>query len=151
MPTVKRDDPYGVYNFQVSVTGIAPDGLAVGGSFTEVSGLEVQVPTIDYRNGSDELVIRRMPGVPTRTNVVLRKGISGHVEFWNWILRATNGQVFKTDAAIVLLDEGQRPVVRWNLTRAWPTKWTGPGLNATTNEIAMETVELAVEKVEIDA
>jgi phage tail-like protein len=150
MPPTKRDDPYGVYNFQVTVTGISDDGLAVGGSFTEVSGLELEVPPIDYRNGSDALVIRKMPGVPKPTNVTLRKGISGHVEFWNWILRAMNGQVFKTDGAIILLDENRQEVMRWKISRAWPTKYTGPGLNATNNEIAMETLELAVEKLEID-
>jgi hypothetical protein len=44
MPPTKRDYPYGVYIFQITVTGISDDGLAVGGSFTEVSGLEVEVP-----------------------------------------------------------------------------------------------------------
>ena len=40
--------------------------------------------------------------------------------------------------------------MRWNLTRAWPSKWTGPGLNAKNNEIAMETLELSHEGLDVD-
>ena len=43
MPPVIRDDPYAGYNFQVIVTGVSDDGIAVSGSFTEVSGLELEV------------------------------------------------------------------------------------------------------------
>ena len=34
--------------------------------------------------------------------------------------------------------------MRWNIVRVWPSKWTGPGLNAKNNEIAMETLEIAM-------
>jgi phage tail-like protein len=151
MPPTTRPDPYGGHNFQVTVTGISDDGLAVSGSFTEVSGLEVEVTPIEYRNGSEDITVRKIPGLKKFSNITLKKGVTGHVEFWNWIDAAMNGQVQRTDGSILLLDENRQEVMRWNFTRGWPTKYTGPGLNASNNEIAMETLELAVEGLEIDA
>jgi phage tail-like protein len=49
-----------------------------------------------------------------------------------------------------LLDENKQEVMRWNFRRAWPCKFTGPGLNAKNNEIAMETVEICHEGLAID-
>jgi phage tail-like protein len=49
-----------------------------------------------------------------------------------------------------MLNENRQEVMRWNFKRAWPCKWTGPGLNAKNNEIAMETLEICHEGIEID-
>ncbi|MGB5758408.1 MAG: phage tail protein [Acidimicrobiales bacterium] len=150
MAPTKRPDPYGGYNFQVLVTGISDDGLAVGGSFTEVGGLEVEVPAIEYRNGSDDITVRKIPGLKKFTNLTFKKGITGDVEFWNWIVEAMNGQVNRTEGSIILLDENRQEVMRWNFRRGWPCKFTGPTLNAANNEVAMETLEVCVEDLQID-
>ena len=55
MALVYRDDPYAGYNFELVITGISDDGKAVKGSFAEVSGLEVDVSPIDYRNGCEDI------------------------------------------------------------------------------------------------
>lgn len=150
MPPVHRDDPYGGYNFEVIVTGISDDGKAVSGSFTEASGLEVTIDPIEYRNGSEDITPRKVPGLKKFTNITLKKGNTGDLEFWNWIVEAMNGQVNRTEGSIVLLDENKQEVMRWNFKRGWPCKWTGPGLNATNNEIAMETLEICHEGLQID-
>jgi phage tail-like protein len=56
-----------------------------------------------------------------------------------------NGQVQRADGSVVLLDESRQEVMRWNFKRGWPCKWTGPSLNAKTNEIAIETLEICHE------
>ena len=50
--------------------------------------------------------------------------------------------------AIVLLSEDKKPVLRWEFFEAWPAKLDGPSLNAKNNEVAIETLELVVEKLE---
>jgi phage tail-like protein len=60
------------------------------------------------------------------------------------------GEVQRANGSIKLLDENRREVMRWNFTNAWPTKYTGPSLNAATNEIGMESVELAVQTMTLD-
>jgi phage tail-like protein len=41
-----------------------------------------------------------------------------------------------------------RGASRWNFVAGWPTKWTGPSFNATSNEVAIETLEIAHEGIE---
>lgn len=150
MPPVFREDPYGGYNFLVVVNGISDDGQAVRGSFMEASGLEVEVPPIEYRNGSEDITVRKIPGLKKFTNITLKRGVTADLAFWNWILDAMNGQVQRTEGSVALLDENRQEVMRWNFKRGWPCKWTGPGLNAKNNEISMETVEICHEGLEID-
>jgi phage tail-like protein len=142
MPPVKRADPYPAYNFQVIVTGVSNDGKAVSGSFSEVSGLETEVPPILYRNGSEDITQRKIPGLKKFTDITLKRGITGD--------NALNGQVLRASGAIVLLDENRNEVMRWKFDRAWPCKFTGPTMHAGNNEIAMETVVICTESNVID-
>lgn len=150
MALVPRDDPYGAYNFEVIITGVSDDGKAVKGSFAEVSGLEAEVSPIDYRNGSEDIRVRKLPGLKKYNHITLKRGIIADLAFWNWILKGMNGVVKRVDGAVVLLDETRTEVMRWSFTRGWPSKWTGPGLNAKNNEIAMETLEIQHEGLHID-
>jgi len=123
----------------------------VKGSFSEVSGLEVAIDPIDYRNGSEDIRVRKLPGLKKFTNITLKRGLIGDLGFWNWILDGQKGNVKRADGSVVLMDEsGQQEVMRWNFVRGWPCKWTGPGMNAKNNEIAMETLEICHEGLHID-
>lgn len=150
MPPVYRDDPYPSFNFELVVTGISNDGKAVKGSFMEVGGLGVEITPIEYRNGSEDITVRKIPGLKKFTNLTLKWGITGDLTFWNWVVEGMNGLVQRAPVAIVLLDENRNEVMRWNFTRAWPCKWTGPGMNAKNNEIAIETLEIAHEGMAVD-
>jgi len=150
MPTKFREDPYGLFNFEVIVKGVSDDGTAVRGSFSEVSGLEADVKPIDYRNGSEDIRVRKLPGLKSYPILKLVRGITGDLAFWEWVVEGMNGLVHRTDVSVQLLDENRNEVMRWNLVRAWPCKWTGPGLNAKNSEIAMETLEICHEGLSID-
>jgi phage tail-like protein len=150
MPPVFREDPYAGYNFEVIIKGVSDDGTAVRGSFSEVSGLEVDHQPIEYRVGSGDITVSKHPGLKKFSNIVLKRGIIGDLALWNWIVEAMNGLVRRTEGSVLLLDENRREVMRWNFRRGWPCKWTGPGLNAKNNEIAMETLEICHEGLEID-
>ena len=39
--------------------------------------------------------------------------------------------------------------IRWNVKNAWPTKWTGPNLDAGGSEASIETLELVHEGIEV--
>jgi phage tail-like protein len=105
---------------------------------------------IEYRNGSEDITVRKMPGLKKFTNITLKRGITGDLGFWNWIVAGMNGEIIRTEGSIMLLNENKDEVMRWNFRRAWACKFTGPGLNAKNNEIAMETVEICHEGLAID-
>jgi phage tail-like protein len=147
---VLRDDPYSALNFQVVIVGVLEDGQAVRGSFAEVSGLDVSIAPIEYRNGSEDVTVRKIPGLKSFSNIVLRRGVIGDLTLWAWIRSVLDGQVQRADGTITLLDENRQAVLRWKFRRAWPCKWTGPRLNATGNDIAIETLELCHEGLELE-
>jgi phage tail-like protein len=150
MALVLRNDPYAGYNFEITLTGVSVDGTAVKASFTEVSGLDAEIAPIEYRNGSEDITVRKMPGLKKYTNIVLKRGVIGDVTFWNWILQGMNGAINRVSGSINLLDEQKNLVMQWKFTRAWPCKYTGPGLNAKNNEIAIESLEICHEGLSID-
>lgn len=150
MPAKYRDDPYGGYNFEILINGISDDGTAVKGSFAEASGLEVDIQPIEYRNGAEDITMRKVPGLKKFPNIVLKRGILGDTALWRWIQEAMDGRVRRTEGSVVLLDENKQEVMRWNFKRGWPCKWSGPGLNAKNNEVGMETLEICHEGLQLD-
>jgi len=154
MPPVKRENhvryPYPSYNFQLYVTGIVDDKQAVSAAFSEVSGLQVEVKVIEYRDGSDEPFMRKGRGLSAYQNLTFKRGVTGHMEFWQWLEQGTKGDVARSPGGVILLNEDREPVMTWTFEDAWPTKYVGPTFNAKNSEIAMETLEIAVERLEID-
>jgi len=150
MPPTFRPDPYPRFNFLVTFDGISDDGSSLQGSFAEVSGLKVEIDVIEYRTGSEPLATRKLPGLPRYSNLVFKRGVIGDATLWNWIAAGLKGQVSRADGSIVLLDETREEVMRWNFRRAWPCKFEGPTLNATASEVAIETLELCHEGIELD-
>lgn len=146
---VMRNDPYPDTNFEISIAGISDDGRSVKGSFAEVFGLDVEIEVIEYRNGSDDTTVRKLPGLRKYSNIVLKRGMIGDLTFWHWLASAANGQVVRADGTIVLLDEKRQPVVTWKFHRGWPCKWSGPELNAKGNDVAIETLEICHEGLEM--
>ena len=150
MALVERDDPYSGFNFSITLTGVSDDGKAVKGSFSEVSGLDAELAPIEYRNGSEDITVRKVPGLKKFTNIVLKRGVIGDVTFWNWLLEGLNGKIRRVQGSIDLLDEQKNTVMQWKFKRGWPCKYTGPGLNAKNNEVAVESLEICHEGLSID-
>ncbi len=134
-----RKDPYRSYNFRVEIDGITRAG------FRECSGLDTTQDPIQYREGTDPLTQRKLPGLNTYSNISLKWGITDDAEFWNWRLKAMQGQAERKNGSIVLLDDTGTEKLRWNFTNGWPTKWTGPSLNATGSDVGIESLDIAHE------
>lgn len=141
-----RDNPYGAFNFLVEIDGVASAG------FSEVSGLASEISLIKYRNGNDKVnSVRKLPGLIKSGDVTLKRGVAGDTALFEWLRATAQGTGdYERNVAIVLLDEARQPVLRWILRRAWPMKWEGPTLNASGNEIAIESLTLACDGIEID-
>lgn len=132
-------DPYRVYNFLIEI-----DGITRGG-FRECSGLDSAQDPIDYREGNEGLTVRKLPGLVKYSNITLKWGITDDFELLDWRQKAAEGTVERKNDSIILLDDTGEEKARWNFREGWPTKWTGPSLNATGNEVAIETLEIVHE------
>lgn len=140
-----RNDPYAQFNFLVEL-----DGLTVAG-FTEVGGIATESDVIEYRNGSDDATVRKLPGLRKYSNITLKRGYTQNLELWEWRMTTENGQTERRDGVIILLDEARQPVLRWIFREGWISKYEGAALNSTTSEAAIESLEIAHEGIVMEA
>lgn len=63
-------------------------------------------------------------------------------------MQAIHGNVVRKNGTVVLLDSQGNEKLRWNFFNAWPSKWTGPTLNAKGNDVAIEELTLTCERQE---
>jgi phage tail-like protein len=144
MPTGDRRDPYAGFNFLVEIDGITR------AAFSECSGLSTDSDPIEYRDGSDDITVRKIPGLKKFANISLKRGMTKDMELWKWRKDVLDGKTQRKAGSVVLLNEARDPALRWNFREGWPTKWEGPSMNATGNETAVETLEIAHEGLELE-
>lgn len=143
MPPGDRVDPYAQFNFLIEIDGVSR------ASFTEASGLEISQEVIDYREGSEATVVRKLPGLKTFANIMLKRGWTQDAELWLWRKTTLDGLTERRSGAIIVLDEAREEALRFNFREGWICKWEGPQLNSTTNEIAIESIEICHEGLEM--
>jgi phage tail-like protein len=83
------------------------------------------------------------------TNITLKRGWTQNTKLWEWRKKVIDGKTQRTSGTITLLDESRQPALRWNFRQGWPSKWEGPSLNGKTSEVAIETLEIANEGIEL--
>lgn len=143
-PTSTPRDPYTCGNFRVEIAGIAST------SFSEVSGLETTIDVIEYRAGDARLnAEQKLPGLHKYANITLKRGLTQDTSLWNWIKGVMSGSLTRLNMSIILLDQADAEVIRWNVRNAWPCRWTGPTLSASCNEVAIETLEITHEGLDL--
>lgn len=143
MATGARVDPYRNFNFLVEIDGITQAG------FSDCTGFGASNDPIEYREGGmPENTVRKLPGQTKYPNITLKWGLTDSRELYDWYRDVTRGKIVRKSGSIVLLDlEGQEKI-RWNFFEGWPTKWDSADFSAKGTDVAIETLELAVEKVE---
>ena len=160
----RTDDPIGNFRFALELGFIQVAG------FSEVTGLQIETKAYEYREGGRNSHALKFPDVGSVGNITLKKGVvsrelpSSNVLF-QWQADVMSGSFHsnqnpnarKTDpdediesrCAIVLMNEQGVEVKRWTLFRVFPVKWVGPEFKAAAGEIAIETLELACEGIEV--
>jgi phage tail-like protein len=137
-----RKDPFKSFSFLVEIDGVA------AATFRSVSGLAAEAEVIEFRElgGSHSI---KLPGRIRYPNVILRRGLTTSRDLWDWWETVRDGAIQRRTVLIAVLDDAGQPVLRWRLSEAWPAKWELSELDAGKNEIAIETLELAHEGLEL--
>ncbi len=134
--------PFKKYNYKVNVAG------ADSASFSEVSGFDATIDVIEYREGDDAINSpRKYPGLTKYGNVTLKWGMTASTTFYDWVIGISDGSMKdgdrEKDVTIELYDDANSTVLAsWKLEKAWPSKYTAPDFNASSSEIAFESIEL---------
>ncbi|MFE4081703.1 phage tail protein [Paenarthrobacter sp. YIM B13468] len=138
-------DPYRAYNFKLVIQGV------VQGHFTKVEGLGLKIDRILYRSGGENSTVRVIPGQVEYTPVTLKYGLTDSTEMLQWLFKAVDGKVERRNVSIAMLnDAGSVEVRRWNLLGAWPCDWFGAPLDAMGKDLAIESLSIAYDRLELD-
>ena len=149
--TSARKNPYAAFNFVVAVVGQPPTDI---GGFMEISGLDTENAVIEYREGADQIAgsgayLRKQPGLERYPNVTMRRGITDNLTLWTALRQKVRDATYKPQTLkVTLQDENHNTARSWTLTNAWVFKLSGPSLNAKGNEIAIESIEVAYDRLD---
>lgn len=149
---IERDNPYGNFNFLVDLgTG---DTGSIKAGFQEVSGLNIEVTSADYRNGNEKANhVRKINGIYKVGDVTLKRGMMGATDLFQWIKSVREGaQDARRSVTIQLQDEARSgTVMTWRLTNARPMRYTAPSMNAKGGtDVAIEELVLSCEDLTIE-
>ena len=131
--------PHGKFKYKVEI-----DGLEAGG-FSEVTGFDASIDVIEYREGDMTQTPIKVPGLKKYGNITLKQGLVDSMVLYEWMTAGLEGDVERKTLTITLLDIAGSPAASWQIINAWPVKYTAPDFNATSSEVAIESLEIAHE------
>jgi len=136
-----RTDPYRQFRYRVEIDGITQAG------FSEVSFADTTTDPVEYREGTDPTIFRKLSGLTKYGNITLKWGITDSIDLNNWRQQVidTGAEGARKNMSIILVDEAGGDKVRWDIVEAWPSKYDPPDFSAKGNEVAIETLEIVHE------
>jgi phage tail-like protein len=144
MATAARLDPLTSFNFILDIQGMRA-------GFSEIGGLSTETDIVEYREGNEDITMRKLPGKRKYANLSLKRGFTPNgKDLWEWRKKVIEGKTQRLSGTITLLNEARQPTLVWKFYEAWPSKWAGPAFNAKNNDVAIEEMELAVEGLELE-
>lgn len=138
-----QNKPVLAHGFRVEIDGVD------AGQFTAVDGLSVEQEVIEFQDGNDPLT-RKRPGRVKYANITLTRRLSSDTALWDWMQESIqqHGGVKRRVVKIVVLSKLGDPIHTWILYEGWPVKWYVPDMDSDQSGMAIEKIEIAVEKVE---
>ena len=130
-----RPDPVGELRFKVELPGRDL------GRFRECTGLAAEIEVKDYNEGGVNDRVHKLPTRMKYPNLVLKRGITYEDALLKW-LWTTQHATERIAVTVSLMGPDGQPVRTWSFADAFPIKWTGPNLNAGSNQVATETLEI---------
>ena len=148
-------------NFKFIVTINPPSGAAIPIGFMSVSGLNITVDVIAYREGGYNTTTQKMPGQADFSPITLSRGVAvGNTQDIDWLSQlftvmqgagsTTPGTDFRRTIDIQILDHpvtsASVPIKGWfRVYNAWPTSVAWSDLDAGANQLFISQLVLAHE------
>ncbi len=154
-PPPIRKDPFGAFMFTVEI-----DNEHIAYPFRSCSGLKSESTVVELEEGGANHTTHKLIGRTKFPNLVLKRGLcSANTELYKLRQRFLNdlpaqagttnnksGWVKPKRITGVITQLGPSgSYSKWRFVGGWICKWEGPELDASKNEISVETIEIAHE------
>lgn len=127
-------------------------GKESAGVFREISGLDNESDIVEHKYVDEQgkQAIRKVVGATKWSNLALKRGVDENLTLWKWRQQVIDGDVdgARTDGQIQLLDYKGAVISTYKFLQGWPTKYSGGTLSATSNEVALEEIQICHEGLE---
>ena len=145
-----RDHPYECSNFFVDM-GVY-DGNDPRAAFFRVELPDAIIDEVAYRNGNDKTQeARKQPGLAKYGHLVLKRGLIGSTDLWEWWRQAREGEPnLDRNITVTLLDEERNAVWSWRFLNAFPVGYHVGPLEANHSDIAVEQLILTFDSMDIE-
>ena len=155
----EQQSKYNQLNFVTTNRFYVEIGTEIAASFTECSGLGIQIKKNVFHEGGVNDQQRIYLGQADFTDVTLKRGLTNHPGFWNWLNqlfdetkspdRKKDKPMGRKNVNILLFDRSGATMMSWTLIGAIPVGWKTPALQADGNAVAIEELTIAYEGLTI--
>lgn len=139
MARTYANDPLQMFRFRVSMPG-----LPAGMGFQKVSGLTREIGVVEYDEGGYSHT-HKLTGKEQGGEVTLEKGMFANTDLEEVYKRSLNNPDYRTTVIIEQLDKFGKVARSWTLAEAWVSKWEGSELDATSEDVAIESITIQFE------
>ncbi len=137
------------FHFKAEVLGLPATDNDL--RFSEISGLSMELATEEVPEGGENRFIQKYPTRAKYPELLLKRGLLVGSEVFKWIRQCIDLQIEPKNIDVKLLNEEHQPLVTWHLVKAFPTKWAVSDLNASTNGIVVESLQLYYQYFTVDS
>ena len=126
-------------------------------AFREVDGLEMSIEPKTVREGGNNMQQINLIGAVSYSNLTLKRGMTNSFDLWEWFSVAAGGgengegRGAKARGLVTMRDMAGNDLVHFKLTGCLPVKIKAPALNAVEGLLAIEEMEIAYTKFEVEA
>jgi phage tail-like protein len=134
------------FSYGIDVAG------TITGFFTKCEGLGSSTSVVDHKvvDASGRDAVQKIPGRLEWGDITLSRGITANMDFWKWRKQVEEGKVAEArkNGSIIMYDQTNTEVARWNFVNGWPSKLDGPSLSSEGNEVSVESLTIVHEGIE---
>ena len=132
------EDPLQKFKFRVTIPGI-PSQIG----FQKVSGLSKEVNVVEYDESAFEYT-HKLPGKTKFGEVTMERGMFSDSSMLDY-MKVIQNPDYRTTMIVQLMDRFGNVQRTWKLAEAWISKWEGSDLDATSDDVAIETITVQYE------
>ena len=153
----KRYEAFGAYYFRVDLYKPGTSDVMGSYPFRSCAGLKSESAVVELEEGGFNGTTRKLIGRTKFPNIVLKQGLcSPNSDLWKLRQSFLNdgeaqniqkkGRVTPNRISGTITQLGPNGAeAKWLFTSGWVCKWEGPDLDASKNEVSIETIEIAHE------
>ena len=118
--------------------------------FQKVTGLGSSVETTPVNEGGQNLYTQSLPEKIKHENLVLQRGlVVGSPLAIEFNIAMSRFKFIPSNVLVTLIDHTRIPIAAWLFMKAFPVKWTVSDLDAESNSVVIEHMELTYQQMQV--